>query len=65
MKAFYPNCEKETKQNFVDKIEDIDIRREMITVHLEHYRCEECGEVFEIARFDSDSLDVAYLEYRR
>lgn len=64
MNAFCPNCEKETKQKFVDRVEEIDIRGEMIPIHLEYYYCEECGEDFEIPRFDYDPLDAAYREYR-
>lgn len=64
MNAFCPNCEKETEQRFIDKIEDIDVRGEMIPIHLEYYHCEECGEDFEIPRADYDPLDAAYREYR-
>lgn len=64
MNAFCPNCEKETKQEFVDKVEEIDIRGEMIPIHMEYYHCEECGEDFEIPRPDYDPLDAAYREYR-
>ena len=64
MNAFCPNCEKETKQEFVDKVEEIDIRGEMIPIHMEYYHCEECGEDFEIPRLDYDPLDAAYREYR-
>ena len=64
MNAFCPNCEKETEQKFIDKIEEIDIRGEMIPVHMEYYQCEECGEDFEIPRPDYDPLDAAYREFR-
>jgi putative zinc finger/helix-turn-helix YgiT family protein len=64
MNAFCPNCEKVTEQKFVDKLEEIVIRGEMIPVHMEYYHCEECGEDFEIPRPDYDPLDAAYREYR-
>ena len=64
MNAFCPNCEKETEQNFVEKIEEINIRGEMIPIHMEYYQCEECGEDFEIPRPDYDPLDAAYREFR-
>ena len=64
MNAFCPNCEKETEQKFIDKIEEIDIRGKMIPVHMEYYQCEECGEDFEIPRPDYDPLDAAYREFR-
>jgi len=64
MNAFCPNCEKETEQSFVDRIEDIDVRGETIPMRLEYYHCEACGEDFEIPRADYDPLDAAYREYR-
>jgi putative zinc finger/helix-turn-helix YgiT family protein len=64
MKAFCPNCEKDTKQKFMDKVEEISIRGEMMPIHMEYYHCEECGEDFEIPRPDYDPLDAAYREYR-
>jgi putative zinc finger/helix-turn-helix YgiT family protein len=65
MNAFCPNCEKETEQRFVEKIEEVNIRGEKIPVRMEYYQCEECGEDFEIPRPDYDPLDAAYREYRR
>lgn len=65
MNAFCPNCEKETKQRFIDKIEQIDIRGEIIPIHLEYFQCEECGEDYENPRPDYDPLDAAYREYRK
>lgn len=50
MNAFCPNCEKETEQKFVDKVEEINIRGELIPIHMEYYQCEECGEEFENPR---------------
>ena len=64
MNAFCPNCEKETKQEFLDRIEEINIRNETIPIHMEYYQCEECGEDFEIPRPDYDPLDAAYREFR-
>jgi len=64
MNAFCPNCEKDTEQKFVEKVEEIDIRGETIPLHMEYYHCEECGEDFEIPRPDYDPLDAAYREYR-
>jgi putative zinc finger/helix-turn-helix YgiT family protein len=64
MNAFCPNCEKETEQKFVEKVEEINIRGEIIPIHMEYYQCEECGEDFEIPRPNYDPLDAAYREYR-
>ncbi|MCX6053488.1 MAG: DUF4065 domain-containing protein [Chloroflexi bacterium] len=64
MTALCPNCEKETEQKFIDRVEEINIRGEMIPIHMEYFQCEECGEDFEIPRPDYDPLDTAYREYR-
>jgi putative zinc finger/helix-turn-helix YgiT family protein len=65
MNAFCPNCEKETEQHHIDKVENMNIRGEVIPVQLEYVHCDECGEDFEIPRPDFDPLDAAYREYRR
>jgi putative zinc finger/helix-turn-helix YgiT family protein len=64
MNTFCPNCEKETEIDFIEKIEEIDIRGELIPVNLKYYKCKECGEDFEIPSPDYDPLDLAYREYR-
>jgi len=64
MNAFCPNCEKETEQEYIDKIEDINIRGEVIPINLKYYKCKECGEEFEIPHPEYDPLDLAYREYR-
>ncbi|MDO9086154.1 MAG: DUF4065 domain-containing protein [Anaerolineaceae bacterium] len=64
MIAFCPNCEKETKQKFIDRIEAFKIRGESIPIHMKYYQCEECGEDFEIPQIDYDPLNSAYKEYR-
>lgn len=64
MNAFCPNCEKETEQRLMDRTEEINIRGEMIPIHLEYSHCEECGSDFEIPKPDYDPLDAAYREYR-
>ena len=64
MNAFCPNCEKETTQHTESKIIEVNIRVEMIPIHLEYQQCDECGCDFEIPRPDYDPLDAAYREYR-
>ena len=64
MQAFCPNCEIETEQRYIDKVEEINIRGELIPVHLKYYQCERCGEDYELPRPDYDPLDTAYREYR-
>jgi len=65
MKAFCPNCEAETGQSFVEKIEQFNIRGESIPVQLSFYHCQECGADFEIPNPNYDPVDEAYREYRR
>lgn len=65
MNAFCPNCEKETPQVLIDRVEEINIRGEMMPIHMEYYQCEECGEDFEIPRPGYDPVDAAYREYRK
>ena len=63
--TFCPNCEKETRQEFIRKTEEIDIRGEKVPVELEYYFCEECREEYEIPRPDYDPLENAYREFRK
>lgn len=63
MKNICPNCEKETNLTLRQEKEIIEVRGEPIDVDSEFYVCDECGEAFENTR-DSDSLEVAYQEYR-
>lgn len=65
MHAFCPNCEKETSQHFINRVEEIKIRELQIPVHLEYYVCEECGKDYEKPQPDYDPLDAAYREYRK
>lgn len=64
MNVFCPNCELETEQRYIDKVEEINIRGEMISIHLKYYQCEVCGEDYELPRADYDPLDEAYREFR-
>jgi putative zinc finger/helix-turn-helix YgiT family protein len=64
MKAFCPNCEKETQQVFEKKTENVDVRGESIPVEFEYFHCDQCHESYEIQRPDYDPLEVAYREYR-
>jgi len=64
MKAFCPNCEKETEQRLIETTTEIKIREENIPIHVKYYQCEECGEDYEIPSSDYDPLDEAYRIYR-
>lgn len=64
MKAFCPNCEKETQQLFEKKAENVNVRGELIPVEFEYFHCDECNESYEIQRSDYDPLEAAYREYR-
>lgn len=64
MHAFCPNCELETEQRYIDKVEEINIRGETIPIHLKYYQCEVCGEDYELPRADYDPVEEAYREFR-
>lgn len=64
MRQICPNCEKETKINFVKTIEKIKVRGEQIEVPSEFFECLECREEF-VNTKGVDSLDMAYREFRR
>jgi putative zinc finger/helix-turn-helix YgiT family protein len=65
MNGYCPNCEKEIELQFIEKVEEINIRGEIIPIKMEYYHCEKCGADFEIPRANYDPLDTAYREYRR
>ena len=64
MKAFCPNCEKETQQILVKRTENVNVRGELIPVEFEYFHCDECNESYEIQLPDYDPLVAAYREYR-
>jgi putative zinc finger/helix-turn-helix YgiT family protein len=65
MKDICPNCEKETELELIQRLEDIKVRGEVITVEVKYYKCKKCGEEFEDPCSGEDPLDKAYGEYRR
>lgn len=65
MNGFCPNCEKESSLSLILTTEDFNIRGEAIPVEVEYYKCQECGEEFDISKSDNDPYEVAYREYRR
>ncbi len=65
MRGICPNCEKENELKLIRKEEDIEVRKELIKVEVNYYKCAGCGEEFEDPRSDDDPLDKAYREYRR
>ncbi|NPV57605.1 MAG: DUF4065 domain-containing protein [Anaerolineae bacterium] len=64
MNGFCPNCEKESLLLIVQQAEDFTVRGESISVEVEFYRCQECGEEFENLKSTIDPYEVAYREYR-
>lgn len=64
MDAFCPNCERETNQKIINRIEEVNIRGEIIPIDVMYYHCEECDESFEIPRDGYDPLEKAFREYR-
>ena len=59
-KAFCPNCEAITEQEFIQAEEYILVNNELISVHLRYYICLECGEDYEIPSADYDPLAELY-----
>ena len=59
-KAFCPNCERITEQEFIQSEEYILVDNELISVHLRYYVCLECGEDYEIPSADYDPLAELY-----
>ena len=60
MRAFCPNCEDITEQEFIQSEEYILVDNELISVHLRYYVCLECGEDYEIPSADYDPLAELY-----
>jgi len=65
MKAFCPNCERESRLHRVRKSIDLNVRGENIQVDANFLHCEECETDFEDPSEDEDPLEIAYTEYRR
>jgi len=65
MNGFCPDCEKESSLSLIQTTEDFNIRGEAIPVEVVYYKCQECGEEFDISKPDNDPYEVAYREYRR
>lgn len=64
MNSFCPNCEKESPLEIVRKVEEFNVRGEVIVVEVEYYQCQECGEEFENSKSAIDPYEIAYREYR-
>jgi putative zinc finger/helix-turn-helix YgiT family protein len=64
MNGFCPNCEKEAPLEIVRKVEEFNVRGEIVPVEVEFYRCQECGEEFENSKSAIDPYEIAYREYR-
>ena len=60
MRAFCPNCEAITAQEFIQAEEYILVDNEPILIHLRYYVCLECGEDYEVPSTDYDPLGELY-----
>ena len=60
-----PNCANDTSLILGRRMENVEIRGEVIPVEFEIYHCDACGEEFEIDRPGYDPAAIAYEEYRR
>jgi putative zinc finger/helix-turn-helix YgiT family protein len=63
-KGICPSCEKESRFEMVNTIEDFNVRGELIKIEVKYYKCLTCGDEFEDPDSDYDPLDEAYREYR-
>jgi len=59
-KAFCPNCEKITNQEFIQDDDHFLVDGQDIIVHLKYSVCLECGEDYEIPDADYDPLEEYY-----
>lgn len=64
MKGICPACEKETELNFISRDENISVRGENISIHVEYLKCLECESEFNDPNSTYDALEAAYREYR-
>ena len=64
MNGFCPNCEKDPSLTLIKKVEEFNIRGEIIPVEVEYFQCNECGEEFEVTSSDYDPYETAYRDYR-
>jgi putative zinc finger/helix-turn-helix YgiT family protein len=65
MNAFCPICGTETNQKIIEKIEEINIRGEIIPVKIRFNHCNQCNEDFEIQEKKYDPMDEAFREFRK
>jgi YgiT-type zinc finger domain-containing protein len=65
MKGFCPSCEKESELTRIRRVENLNIKGEMIPVPVDYFVCTECGEEFDNPAPDYDPLAIAYRDYRR
>ena len=64
MQGFCPNCEKNTPLTKLRRMENFEVRGEIIPVEVEFFQCQECDEQFENSKSSFDWYEVAYREYR-
>lgn len=65
MKGFCPSCEMETELVHIQRVENINIKGEVIPIEVDVFRCTECKEEFDNPDPAYDPLAAAYQEYRR
>jgi putative zinc finger/helix-turn-helix YgiT family protein len=58
-------CVEDTTVRKITENQQKEVRDELIPIERIYYRCEECGEEFEVHTNDYDPFDSAYREYRR
>jgi putative zinc finger/helix-turn-helix YgiT family protein len=64
MKEVCPNCEQLVAVDHVSKVENFEIRGDIISVEADFYRCKQCGTEFVDPMSSRDYLQEAYQVYR-
>jgi putative zinc finger/helix-turn-helix YgiT family protein len=59
-----PNCNKKSLE-YINKKENLNIRREDIEVIVKYYRCKSCQKEFDDLDLENDYYDEAYRKYRK
>lgn len=65
MKGFCPSCEKETELVHIQRVEEINVKGEVIPIEVDLFHCTECNEEYDNPDPSYDPLASAYREYRR
>ena len=63
MKHICPHCEKETNVEKIKTSEIFKVKDDEISVPVEYYKCNECGETFDDPMSSYDPVKMAFDEF--